>query len=453
MTQAKEYLNSKSPKGGGNGSTTTAVAKKEQTSVAIPKTFLQSSSTSIANVLENWEPLFRKALPKAIGITSQNMIVWMTNLILGDQKLKECTVESIVGCALATSVFGLNPDKTLGNIYYIPRKNGKTGQVEMTWIMGYQGEIALMRRNKQVKAIYAYVVGENDEYEIKLGDEPRIFHKPNPVDPGNPILTYAVVEFKDGTKIFRYLNKKQVMARKNKSEAKGSNYSPWNTDFEDEMWMKTAIRNIQKWVPYGEGDQRELVESFEDKVLTPDMFDNQAGSFDRIKVEQANKNIQLDDDVEDIEPVEEKTAKSPEPPLPEEPAKTAQTSDNPAQKPDKPVELTAKTDETQVKTPETPAKTVEKPTGELPFVPDEPLVKADQPSPRTKAFLEKWNQYTTWFSELSDPYKKEGLDEMTKIMGSAGCTMVDEILPVNYSGVEAELAEVARGINERIKGL
>ena len=87
----------------------------------------------------------------------------------------------------------------------------------------------------------------------------------------------------------------------------------------------------------------------------------------------------------------------------------------------------------------------------MPFVPDEPLVKVDQP--RTKAFLDKWNQYTVWFSKLSDPYKKEGLDEMTKIMGSAGCTRVDEILSANYSGVEAELAEVARGINERIKGL
>ena len=54
----------------------------------------------------------------------------------------------------------------------------------------------------------------------------------------------------NGQQVFRYLNQDQVEARRNRSEAKDSKYSPWNDKvLVEEMWAKTAIKVLRKFVP------------------------------------------------------------------------------------------------------------------------------------------------------------------------------------------------------------
>jgi recombination protein RecT len=44
------------------------------------------------------------------------------------------------------------------------------------------------------------------------------------------------------------LNRQRVMEIRAKSDSKDSDYSPWNTN-EEAMWLKSAVRQLAKWVP------------------------------------------------------------------------------------------------------------------------------------------------------------------------------------------------------------
>lgn len=68
-------------------------------------------------------------------------------------------------------------------------------------------------------------------------------------DRGDLIGVYAYAVMKDGaTSKVVVLNRKRVMEIKAKSDSKHSEYSPWNTN-EESMWLKSAIRQLMKWVP------------------------------------------------------------------------------------------------------------------------------------------------------------------------------------------------------------
>ncbi|MFE9949341.1 recombinase RecT [Streptomyces sp. NPDC005531] len=68
-------------------------------------------------------------------------------------------------------------------------------------------------------------------------------------DRGPLVGVYAYAVMKDGavSKVV-VMNHKRVMEIKAKSDSKNSQYSPWNTD-EESMWLKSAIRQLAKWVP------------------------------------------------------------------------------------------------------------------------------------------------------------------------------------------------------------
>ncbi|WP_432050279.1 recombinase RecT [Verrucosispora sp. NA02020] len=135
--------------------------------------------------------------------------------------------------------------------YLTPRK--VKGQLEILGITGYQGHIELMYRAGAVASVVAEVVRENDEYRYQRGIDEVPIHRFKPFarekERGKLVGVYAYARMKDGA-VSRVveLNQDDIDRIKASSQGANSEYSPW-VKFPVQMWLKSAVRQLQKWVP------------------------------------------------------------------------------------------------------------------------------------------------------------------------------------------------------------
>ncbi len=161
--------------------------------------------------------------------------------------LKECSVQSLIGSVLHTSILGLNP--ALGQCHYIPRRNGQTGQTDCQFQIDYKGLITLAYRSGQVRTIFAEVVRRGDVFEFERGTTPKIKHIPDLEAGGETYAVYAVVEFSTGAREFVVMGKSEVEKRRLASPSQRGDAAGVWAKWGDEMWKKTALRQLLKIVP------------------------------------------------------------------------------------------------------------------------------------------------------------------------------------------------------------
>jgi recombination protein RecT len=139
--------------------------------------------------------------------------------------------------------------------YLVPRRRKRGEQPTIMGVTGYQGYIELMYRAGAVSSVTVEVVRERDLFTYTPGRDQRPVHEIDwdAEERGNLRLVYAFAEMRDGaTSRVVVLNKAQIERIKAKSDSANSRdyaqYSPWNTNPEA-MWMKSAVRQLRKWVP------------------------------------------------------------------------------------------------------------------------------------------------------------------------------------------------------------
>lgn len=202
------------------------------------------------------KPELKASLASACSkhVTPERLIRVACTALSRNPKLASCTKESLFLSLMTCGQLGLEP--LLGRAHLIPRKNGKTGQLECQFQAGYQGLAELARRSGQISDLYAEVVYEKDQFTRTLGDNPSIVHVPydGEEDPGALRFTYAVCLFKDGTRHRVCLNRREVYKRRDVSTAyqnwkKYGGDCPWIGPWESEMWKKTAVIALHKLLP------------------------------------------------------------------------------------------------------------------------------------------------------------------------------------------------------------
>lgn len=162
-------------------------------------------------------------------------------------RLAECDPKSVFAAIIISSQLGLEPG-LLGQAYLVPFKT------ECQLIPGYQGLIDLVRRTGKVKRIEAHVVRDGDKFTYKTGLVTVLEHEPNlDTEPGEMRLAYAVAEFTDGGFHVEVMTRYQIEAIRNNSQGYKSAIQykkdhPWISNTE-EMWRKTLIRRICKYLP------------------------------------------------------------------------------------------------------------------------------------------------------------------------------------------------------------
>ena len=163
--------------------------------------------------------------------------------------LAECSVPSVLGYFMQAAACGLEPASMFGQCYPVPFRNGKTGQKEVSFLVGFRGMLSIARRSGEISSVVAECVYEKDEFSIEYGMEPKLVHKPYiDGDPGAFRGAYVVVRFKgDGVEpVIKYMPKAEIDKHRNRSKASSS--GPWVTDY-PEMAKKTVFRSVFKWLP------------------------------------------------------------------------------------------------------------------------------------------------------------------------------------------------------------
>ena len=152
-------------------------------------------------------------------------------------KLVSCDRNSFMMSLMQLAQMGLNPDGR--NAHLIPY-----GSV-CTLVVDYKGMVTLALRSPKVSKVEAFEVYSNDHFRLVNGEVEHVVDNPFG-DRGDVIGFYAVCKFRDGTKKFEVMSKKQVDAVRARSKAQNS--GPWVTDYM-EMAKKTVFKRLSKWLP------------------------------------------------------------------------------------------------------------------------------------------------------------------------------------------------------------
>lgn len=214
---------------------------------------------------ENFRAI-QSCLPK--HMTPERMCRVALTTIRRTPQLLKCTPQSLVAAIVECSSLGLELD-VRGQAYLVPYKD------TVTLIPGYKGLMDLAYRSGRVSAIYAETVCENDEFSFRLGLDPTLEHTPCLEERGALRAVYAVAKLRDGDTQFVVMGRGDVEKVKKASSA--SKNGPW-VQWEEEMWKKTAIRRLCKYLPLSPEIQRaiaidESADAGKPQMLAADIID------------------------------------------------------------------------------------------------------------------------------------------------------------------------------------
>jgi recombination protein RecT len=159
----------------------------------------------------------------------------------------ECTTESFAKAIIEASELGLEPGSMIGGVHLVPYWNSKRKCNEVQSIVDYRGLMDLARRSGEVELYPPVIAYENEEFEVVLGLNPDIRHKPKTTgDRGDPIAVYCVARLSSGDKIFDWMTMEEV--EQHRARSKASDAGPWVDDY-NAMTKKTIIRRFCKMLP------------------------------------------------------------------------------------------------------------------------------------------------------------------------------------------------------------
>ncbi len=208
---------------------------------------------TLQDLLKRMQGEIQKALPKHMDADRFARIAFTE--VRRNPKLLECSQRSFLGALMMAAQVGLEPGP-LGFCDIIPYENNKTGELTAQFQIRAKGFVNLMYRSGEVTSVSSNVVYEKDEFEFEYGINEKLRHVPKfDGDRGRRICVYAIAHFKDGGHMYVVLPPETVQKIRRKSRT--PNYGPW-VDWEDEMWVKTALKRLSKYAPLSPELMRKL---------------------------------------------------------------------------------------------------------------------------------------------------------------------------------------------------
>lgn len=160
-----------------------------------------------------------------------------------NQKLRECSPESIYLGLLACAVCGLEPGSLHGHAYLVPF----AGKAQ--FMAGYKGLIKMARRSHEVIGLTSNIVYERDVFDLDLGTSNTLVHKPARGDRGDVLGSYAIAKLSHGNHEIEWMTSDDIARVRKVAEGRGK--SPAWQQWPDEMSRKSSIRRLAKRLPLG----------------------------------------------------------------------------------------------------------------------------------------------------------------------------------------------------------
>lgn len=206
----------------------------------------------IGDMIKEYETSYQEVLPA--HIRPETFVRLAQGLLRRNSDLRAAALRnpgSLLAALLDCARLGHEP----GTDQYalIPFEDKNTG-VEIVGVEQYQGEIERMYRAGAVVSVCADVVRQRDRWFFDRQTMTVPDHRPDDFadesERGPLVGVYAYARMHDGaTSRVVVMGRTEVMKHKAAARGATSARSPWNGPFEHSMWLKTAVHELEKWVP------------------------------------------------------------------------------------------------------------------------------------------------------------------------------------------------------------
>lgn len=178
------------------------------------------------------------------GVSPEALVRFTLMDMSTNKKLRECSPQSIYLGLLACAVTGLEPGALKGEAYLVPFAQ------QAVFMPGWRGLVKQARRSREVTGIVANVVRERDTFDLDLGTDNRVIHKPAMTgERGDVIGAYAIASMIGGHREIEWMDREDLERIRKIAEARGK--SPAWSDWPDQMARKSPIRRLAKRLPLG----------------------------------------------------------------------------------------------------------------------------------------------------------------------------------------------------------
>jgi len=188
--------------------------------------------------------IFEEVL-QPIGLPAVRLVRTALIAIEQSEKLRQCTMQSIVNATMSAAVLGLELDGVSGQGFFLPFAQ------KVQFCIGYKGFPTIAARSAWT--MRSAVVREADVFEYDMGTQNYIRHKPSLDKPGTRIIAaYAIASPPSGQQVIVVLPYSEIVQTMERSPAvKAGVQTPWKDPVIGfpAMAAKTALRRVAKFVP------------------------------------------------------------------------------------------------------------------------------------------------------------------------------------------------------------
>lgn len=214
---------------------------------------------TVRDLVEAQKPAIERQLAGAMN--SDAFVRAVLNEIGKSPALANADPATLLGGVMLAAQLRLEIGSGMGEFYLTPRKD--KGRDICLPIIGFQGFVKLALRSGQVVNVQAAIVRDGDDFTYGSDGDDGINHRwvPRDFDEARPpIGVLATARMKAGGTTWVYLTREQVEKRRPSYWQS----TPWKSH-EDEMWKKTAVRALAKYLPKST-DLGRAIEADEQKV-------------------------------------------------------------------------------------------------------------------------------------------------------------------------------------------
>lgn len=210
-----------------------------QTQVAVQSATKQAPSLKAFNQTITSDRM-QQYLVQVLAERKASFVNNIVSLVANNAMLQQCEPLTVIYAGMKATALGLPLDPNLGQAYVIPYRNGKGGNVQAQFQIGYKGFIQLAIRSGQFKTLNVTEIKEGEMLDFDLLTGAMKF-KANPDRHQLATVGYAAYfELTNGFAKSFYMTEAEVIEHAQRhSKAFGS--GPWKTDFET-MAKKTVLK-------------------------------------------------------------------------------------------------------------------------------------------------------------------------------------------------------------------
>lgn len=221
------------------------------------------------NMIEQISEDLKTALPA--NISFEKFKTTFITAVLHNPDILACDPASVKTSLMKCAVDNLLPDgREAAIVPYNTKVKGADGKDAWVKLAQYTPMVLGVRKRAKelggVNEIICECVYENDAFDYEAGDNPKISHKPAPLnkEPGKVVGAYVIFKDRDGAVMHRDVLPLSDIMKAKKVSKSGEN-GPWGTWF-SEMAKKTAIRRGAKGIPSMPDELRRIIERDDEYV-------------------------------------------------------------------------------------------------------------------------------------------------------------------------------------------